>query len=342
MAEPKLMITPSRLLPGWLSQQRGAIAFTTYQAGKIGLDAGGQMTVFERSFSRPMGLGTKGGRFWMSSLFQLWRFEPFLEPGETFKGFDQVFVPVTGHTTGDLDVHDIAEDAEGRPLFVATRFNCLGTLSQRGSFVEVWRPPFINRLAAEDRCHLNGLAMAEGRPAYVTAVSSSNIADGWREHRRDGGIVIDVPSGETIVGGLSMPHSPRWRNGQLWLLQAGTGEFGRVDLATGQFEPVCFLPGFARGLVITDTHAIVGLSRPRENRTFHGLALDERLARENVSPRCAICVINLKTGDLEHQIEISGVIEEVYDVAFLPGAVHPMALGFRNDEIRYFVKPHAT
>lgn len=343
--KPKFELHASRLFTSWLSQQDATIAMTTYQAGKvflIGLQPNGQLSVFERSFERPMGLGSGPGRFWMSSLHQLWRFEGFLDEGSSHNGYDQVFVPVAAHTTGDLDIHDIHEDTEGNPIFVATRFNCLATVSNRGSFREIWRPPFIDRLAAEDRCHLNGLAMEDGRPAYATTLSRTNVADGWREHRRDGGLLLDVDSGDVVARGLSMPHSPRVQDGTIWMLQAGTGEFGRVDKSTGDFEPICFLPGFARGLKLTDTHAVIGLSRPRESRTFEGLALNERLAREGVSAKCAICIVNLSTGDLEHSLEIEGVVEEIYDVVLLHHTRRAMALGFRNDEIRFFVKPEGA
>lgn len=339
---PKLELHGSRLFTSWLSQQEATIALTTYQAGKIfliGLQPNGQLSVFERSFERPMGLGTGPGRFWMSALHQLWRFEGFLDPGATHKGYDQVFVPVAGHTTGDIDIHDIHEDAEGAPVFVATRFNCLATISDRGSFREIWRPPFIDRLAAEDRCHLNGLAMQDGAPAYVTTLSRTNVADGWREHRREGGLLLEVETGEVVTSGLSMPHSPRVQDGRIWLLQAGTGEFGQIDPGTGTFEPLCFLPGFARGLKMTETHAVIGLSRPREHRTFDGLALNERLEKEGVSAKCAICIVNLTTGDVEHRLDIEGLVEEIYDVVLLPKTRRAMALGFRNDEIRFFVKP---
>jgi uncharacterized protein (TIGR03032 family) len=332
----------SRLFPSWLAQTGASIAFTTYQAGKvflIGLNENGQLHIFERTFERPMGLGLGARRFWMSSLHQIWRFEGFLDPGQTHDGYDQRFVPVTGHTTGDIDTHDIHEDANGRPIFVATRFNCLATLSEDSSFREIWRPPFIDRLAAEDRCHLNGLAMKDGAPAYVTTISETNVLDGWREHRRCGGTVYDVKQNARVAGGLSMPHSPRFHQGKLWILQSGTGEFGHVDVNTGRFEPICFVPGFARGLQLTETHAIIGISRPRKNRTFDGLVLNDRLECERTPPRCAVCVINLKTGNLEHQLEIQGIIQEVFDVTLLSQTRKPMALGFRTEEIRFFVKP---
>lgn len=342
--KPALEFNGSRLFNSWLKGAGVSLAFTTYQAGKvffIGMKQNGQLSVFERSFERPMGLGIGPRRFWMSSVYQLWRFENFLDAGQQKDGHDALYVPVTGHTTGDLDIHDIHEDAEGQPIFVATRFNCLGTLSERGSFRELWRPPFIDRLAAEDRCHLNGLAVEEGKPAFVCCLSRTNVFEGWRDKRRDGGVVLHVPTGEVVAEGLSMPHSPRLYQGNLWLLQAGTGEFGRIDIETGKFEPLCFLPGFARGMAFVGDHAVIGISRPRENRTFNGLELNERLEAEGVSPRCAICVVNLRTGDIEHRLEIGGIVEEIYDVTVLPGITRPMALGFRSEEIRFAVKPDA-
>ena len=344
MTRPSLELSGSSLFTNWLAAAGGALAFTTYQAGKvflIGLQRDGRLSVFERSFERPMGLGAAPGRFWMSSRFQLWRFENFLDAGEEREGFDALYVPTTGHTTGDIDMHDIHVGPDGTPVFVATRFNCLATLSPRGSFAELWRPPFIDDLVAEDRCHLNGLAMDAGRPAFVTCLSRSNVFEGWRARRRDGGVVLDVASGEVAAADLSMPHSPRLHDGSLWVLQAGSGEFGRIDLASGEFEPVCFLPGFARGLSFVGHHAVIGLSRPRENRTFQGLVLNERLEALGASPDCAICVVNLHTGEIEHRLSIEGVVEEIYDVAVLPGVTRPKMLGFRSDEINFTIRPDA-
>jgi len=342
-AGPRLELAGSRLFASWLATRNASLAFTTYQAGKVffvGVRPDGRLSVFERTFPRCMGMGlTRGGALWLSSLHRLIRFENFLDQGERRGDHDALYVPVAAHTTGDIDVHDIHPDAEDRPVFAATRFNCLAGLSERGSFTPLWRPPFIDRLAAEDRCHLNGFCMRGGAPAYATCVSRSNVAEGWREGRRDGGVVIDVPSGEIVAGGLSMPHSPRLHDGRLWLIHSGTGEFGQVDLATGRFEPVCFLPGFARGVTFLGDHAIVGVSRPRGDRAFAGLALQERLDREGVGARCELAIVNLATGDVEHQLSVGGVVEELYDVAVLPGVTTPMALGFRTDEIRFTVKP---
>lgn len=339
---PHFEINGSRLFTSWLAAQSSSIAFTTYQAGKlflIGLNADGGLSVFERTFDRCMGLGVGQNRLWMSSLYQLWRFENFQDPGGAQDGYDATFVPVAGHTTGDIDVHDIHVQTDGRPIFVATRFNCLASLSETGSFRPVWRPPFIDRLAAEDRCHMNGMAADDTGARFVTCVGRTNIAEGWRDHRRDGGVLVDVASNEIVSHGLSMPHSPRLHQGRLWMLQTGTGEFGEIDMQTGAFRPVCFLPGFARGLSFVGNYAVIGISRPRENRTFEGLVLNERLEREGVQPKCTICVVNLTTGDVEHSLTMEGVVQELYDVAMLPDVVRPRALGFRTEEIRFFVKP---
>ncbi len=334
---PMLEMSTSRQMLSWLAEQKLSIAFTTYQVGKlyfIGLKPDNGLSVFERSFNRCMGLCATPNGLYMSSLYQVWRFENVFEAGQQQDGFDRLYVPQMGYTTGDLDIHDMAVDSDGRLVFVNTLFGCVATLSETHSFKPLWQPFFISKLAAEDRCHLNGLAMRDGQPAYVTAVGQCDVADGWREHRVGGGIVIDVQRNEVVCGGLSMPHSPRWHNGRLWLLNSGTGDFGYVDLASGRFEPLCFCPGYMRGLSFHGDFALVGLSKPRENKTFSGLALDDHLKSRNAEARCGIQVIDLRSGDIVHWLRIEGVVEELYDVVTLPRVRRPMALGFKTDEIR--------
>jgi uncharacterized protein (TIGR03032 family) len=337
-AQPKLSIDASRQFTQWLVEHHLSLAFTTYQSGKlffIGVKPDGRLWVHERTFNRCMGLAGDGQSLWMSSLYQLWRFENALAPGEQHQGCDRLYVPQTGYTTGDIDIHDVALDRQRRPVFVATLFSCLATVSETHSLRPLWKPPFISKLAAEDRCHLNGVATKDGAPAYVTAVAATDVADGWREHRDSGGILIDVASGETVAMGFSMPHSPRLHEDVVYLLDSGTGQFGKVDLAAGRFEPMTFCPGYLRGLAFIDRFAIVGISRPRpDTRTLQDLRLDIALAEKGVSARCGILVIDLKRGDIVHWLHIQGAVQELYDVVVLPGVVRPMALGFKTDEIR--------
>jgi uncharacterized protein (TIGR03032 family) len=295
------------------------------------------MSVFERTFGRCMGMTPTDNGFYMSSLYQIWRFENTLSAGELHEGYDRLYVPQVGHTTGDLDVHDMGVTDAGELVFVNTLFGCLATLSNTHSFKPLWKPPFISKLAAEDRCHLNGLAMRDGKPAFVTCVGKTDAVDGWREHRRDGGLVIDVASNEIVTSGLSMPHSPRWYQGKLWVANSGTGEFGHIDLASGAFVPVAFCSGYIRGVSFQGNYAIVGLSRPRHNKTFGGLALQDNLAAKGVEPRCGVQIIDLRSGDIVHWLRFDGLIDELYDVIALPGVRRPMALGFVSDEIRRMI-----
>ena len=357
-SQPWLNVLGSRHFIDWLAEQRVSLAFTTYQTGKlflVGRKPDDVISVFERTFNHCMGLwaSTDAQTLWLSSKFQLWRFEkapaqvvPYRPtapvegddanaaiPAWSHRGYDVVYVPRVGYTTGDLDVHDVAVDARGRVIFVCTQFGCLATLSERASFQPLWRPPFLSALVPEDRCHLNGLAMRDGRPAFVTAVAPSDVADGWRDRRRDGGCVIDVASGEIVSSRLSMPHSPRWHGNRLWVLNSGTGEFGHVHLDSGKFEPVAFCPGYLRGLAFVGDYAVVTLSKPR-HVTFHGLELDDRLTKRGAEPQCGLQVIDLRTGTIAHWLRLDGtLVTELYDAVVLPGVRQPMAVGFKTNEI---------
>ncbi len=354
-AEPWLQVQGSRHFLDWLGEVRISLAFTTYQTGKIffvGRKQDQNIAVFERTFNHCMGLfaSPDGRTLWLSSKFQIWRFEqapavvvPYRSaavegddagvPAWAERGYDVAYVPRLGYTTGDIDIHDIAVAADGRVVFVSTLFGCLATLSERASFQPLWRPPFLSALVPEDRCHLNGLAMRDGRPAHVSVVADCDVADGWRDRRQDGGCLIDVACGEIVTRGLSMPHSPRWYRDRLWVLNSGTGELGTVDLATGQFGPIAFCPGYLRGLAFIGDYAVVTLSKPR-HVTFLGLDLDDRLKHRGAEPQCGLQVIDIRTGTVAHWLRLDGtLVTELYDVVVLPGVRQPMALGFRTNEI---------
>lgn len=337
---PRLEINTSRQFNLWLAGQRMSLALTTYQTGKIfllGLQPNGRLSVFERTLERVMAMTATREEIYLSTLYQIWRFRNALGPGEAFEGYDAVYVPRESHVTGDVDAHDMAVDVDGRLVFTNTQFNCLATTDDNHSFKVVWKPPWISKIAPEDRCHLNGLAMRDGKPRYATAVSRSDVSDGWRDKRRASGLVIDIESNEVIAEGLSMPHSPRWHNDRLWLINSGTGFFGYIDVASGKFEPVTFCPGFARGLAFSGDWAIIGLSDKRENRTFQDLDLEENLKQREAETRCGLLIVNLKTGDAPHWARFEGIVRELYDVVVLPGVIRPMAIGFRTDEIRRYV-----
>ena len=337
-SSPTLEITFSVGFNNWLDRQNFSIAFTTYQAGKIffvGLQPSGKLSIFERTFDRSMGLWVQDSTLYLSSLYQVWRFENALQPGEIHHGYDALYVPQCSYVTGDLDIHDLVVDKANKLVFANTLFNCLATVSNHYSFVPLWQPPFITDLVAEDRCHLNGIALREGEVRYVTAIGQTNSANGWRDLRDRGGCVVDVTTNEVIATDLSMPHSPRWYQDRLWLLNSGTGEFGYID-RQGTFEPIVFCPGYLRGCAFKNNYALLGLSLPR-NRTFSNLMLDEKLKQTNTEAICGLVVIDLKTGEIVHWLRLNGVVKELYDVSIIPKVKRPMAIGFKSDEIRKLI-----
>ena len=327
----------SRGLAGWLGQHKLSLAITSYQSGRIylvGSDKQGRVSFFERIFERAMGVVGNAQRIYLGGLYQLWRFENVLRSNEIIHGqFDKCYVPRNAQTIGDLDIHELGIRKNGKVVFVNTKYSCLAELSQTHSFKAIWKPKFVSKLAPEDRCHLNGLAMVDGEPKYVTAVCRSDSVDGWRDRRRDGGVVIDVETDEIVCEGLSMPHSPRWHNGRLWLLNAGTGHLGWVDFEKKAFVPHAFVPGFARGLSIIGNVAAVGLSKPR-NQRFEGLQLDDELKKRDADAWCGVQIVSLTNGDVMNWIRFEGDITEIFDISFLPNVKNPMMIGLRTAEIR--------
>ncbi len=317
-----------------------SVALTSYQSGKfylLGRNPKGGLMINERLFQKAMGIWVEGTELVLATLFQIQRFHNVLKKGQFINHtYDACYVPRTTYTTGVLDAHDVGLTDKGEIVFVNTRHNCLATVDSKDSFTPIWKPTFISQIVAEDRCHLNGMAMENGRPAYVTAVSRSNTIDGWRDRRGDGGVVIDVRTNEIVCEGLSMPHSPRLHGGKLWVLNSGTGELGTVDIENKKFKPVVFCPGFVRGLAFSGKYAFIGLSKPRYQR-FEGLALDQRLKDADSEAWCGIQVIDTETGTVAEWFRIDGAIGEVYDVNVLPGIACPMSLGFVADDIKGFI-----
>jgi uncharacterized protein (TIGR03032 family) len=323
-----------------MGQVSGSLSFTTYQGNKVfflGLKPDGTLSVSERSFPRSMGLAVSDDvrTIYLATQVQIYRFDNLLPPGGVEGETDAIFAPHQTWITGDIDIHDIGLGTDGQPVFTNTLFNCLATTAVGHSFRPIWQPPFIRKLAPEDCCHLNGLAMQAGQPRYVTCVSRSDVVDGWRDRRGNGGVVIDVPSGAVVASGLSMPHSPRLHDGKLWLLNSGTGDIGWVE--DGKFNPLTFCPGYARGLTFADHYAIVGISRARENHTFAGLALEDALRAHDVDARTGLLVIDTRNGAVVEWVRIEGYIDELFDVAFLPGVRNPMAVGIKGTEINRLI-----
>ena len=150
---------------------------------------------------------------------------------------------------------------------------------------------------------------------------------------------MEVPSGKIIVRGLCMPHSPRWHDGQLWVLESGTGAVVRVNLATGEKQTVAKLPGFTRGLALVGPYAFVGLSKIRPTSAMDGVPLAERRGEL----QCGVAAIDVRTGRIIGSVEFQSAVEEIFDVQLLPGVRFPEVVGFQKDDVHHtFVVPPVT
>ena len=314
-------------LPPLLSQLGVSLLVSTYQAGKVvavGV-AQGELTLSYHNFERAMGLAVKPDGIAVGARAQVWllRSAPDLATQVAPAGrHDACFLTRTAHFTGEIQAHELAW--AGDELWVVnTAFGCLCTLDGRHSFVPRWRPPFITSLAAEDRCHLNGLAMADGAPKYVTVLAETDTPEGWRANKAHSGCLIDVASGQTVARGFAMPHSPRVHRGRVWMLHSGAGQLVLVDPASGKGETVTALPGYTRGLALYDRFAFVGLSKIRETSTFGGMPIAER----RPELKCGVGVVDLGTGRLVAHLEFVTGVEEIFDVQVVPGARCPVLSG---------------
>jgi uncharacterized protein (TIGR03032 family) len=319
-------------LPTLLDHAGVSLVVSTYQAGKaiVIRNDGGSLNTHFRTFSKPMGIVADGSRLTIGGTNTVWDYHNMpavarkLEPPGKH---DACFLPRRIHVTGDIDIHELARDGDGELWVVNTRFCCLCTLDPAHSFRPRWRPPFVSALAPEDRCHLNGIAMVDGRPKYVTALGTTDSPGGWRANKARGGILMDVDTNEIVLRGLSMPHSPRWYRGQLWILESGEGSLVRVDLERRSWQTVAQLPGFTRGLDFAGPLAFIGLSQVRESAVFSGIPLVERLKERT----CGVWVVNIETGQTLGFLRFEAGVQEIFAVQALQGIRFPEILE-RNDE----------
>ncbi|MCF7989957.1 MAG: TIGR03032 family protein [Thiohalocapsa sp.] len=310
-----------------LGQARCSLLVTTYQAGKLITvrDNDGVVNTHFRLFAKPMGLAANASGFSIGCAREVHRYVNMpavsakLQPPDKH---DACFLPRATHITGDIDIHEMDWDKDGELWCVNTRFSCLSTLDAGSSFVPRWRPRFISALSPEDRCHLNGLGMRNGTPSYVTALGSADTPQGWRENKAKGGVLIDVDSGETIASALSMPHSPRWYDDRLWVLESGRGSLATVDPATGKVTTVATLPGFTRGLDFLGPYAFVGLSQVRESAVFSGIPITETKDQRN----CGVWVVEIRSGQIVAFLRFEDAVQEIFAVGVLRGLRFPEIL----------------
>lgn len=329
----------------WLSSINSSIFISSYKTGlvfSIGSvkkeNGENMLSIYYSNLNRPMGMYVDKNKMLIGTetfMIQYKNVGETQEIGTDYPKYDATFVPRTLTTTNDVDMHDVTLDSNGNVYFASALFNCIGKLSPNYSFEPYWKPDWISKIAEEDRCHVNGVCSYGGKPRFVTSCSQSDVKGGWRGTNRVGnGVVVDIVANKVIVDGLTMPHSPRVHNGVLYVLDSGTGWFGRVEQGEDGpvFERKTFIPGFLRGLSFVGNYAIVGSSDDRHENTFVGLPLGERLRKENVDPVCGFHVINLDSFNVQHTFKFNGV-KEIYDVNFVEGIKRPKIFNMNDPQL---------
>jgi uncharacterized protein (TIGR03032 family) len=300
-----------------LKQFRATIVMSTYQSGKLILigQYENQFDLRYKEFPRPMGMVYDKGRLWAGLGHGVWQFANYTSAAskiDSDKTYDACYLPQNIHFTADIDIHEM-EVSSDQLYFVNTKFSCLCVNDGTSSFKPIWKPPFISLLQPIDKCHLNGFCTRDGEPRYVTALGMSDEPLGWRENKANGGILMDITTNTILAKGLSMPHSPRWHQEKLWLLESGKGNLSYYDFKKKKVIEVATLPGFTRGLQFAGDFAFIGLSKVRESVTFSGLPITKLPKRV-----AGVWVVNIKTGKIVSFVEFTDGIDEVFAVSVLP------------------------
>lgn len=333
---PQLPPFSCNVTPGFaslLAELDCSLAISTYQAGKViflGVNDQEQLVQLPRNYHKAMGIALDGPRMAIATketVEVLAHSEGLAKSHPQKPGFyDSLYMPRASYYTGFVDIHDLEWGKAGL-WAVNTSFSCLCLIEDSYSFTPKWQPHFIQDLEHDDYCHLNGLAMDQGEPAYVTALGATNTPKGWKPRITEGGILMDVPSNSIMAKDLAMPHSPRIWNDELYVLLSASGELIRMDRQRGDYEVVCNLGSFVRGMARQGDYVFVGRSRLRESSTtFKKL---QALPVGQNSQYAGITAVHLPSGKIVGELNYLNAVEEIYDVQILTGLRRP---GILNTE----------
>ncbi|MEO1049231.1 MAG: TIGR03032 family protein [Bacteroidota bacterium] len=332
---PPFSCSHSPNIPELLHQLNCTLAISTYQAGKVILISAPtpqKLVQLPRNFKKPMGIALSDNKMAIATEHEVVTMSnaPNLAKGypKQPNTYDAFYLPRAAYYTGNVDLHDLEWGNDGL-WSVNTRFSCLSLINDDYSFIPKWKPHFIDRITPEDRCHLNGMAMQNGLPKYVTALGQGNATQDWRNNKLNGGVIMDVGSNQIIVDQLPMPHSPRLYDGDLYVLLSATGELVRINRQKGSYEVIKAFSGFVRGMARIDDYLFIGLSKIRETTSAFG---DMPIAKKSVF--CGIVVMYIPQFSIVGQIKYETSVEEIYDVKVIPNTRRPGLLSHEKPEHR--------
>lgn len=332
----------------WLSENSCNLVISAYKKntifsiGTVTIDSKKHSLLWMHFFRRPTGLCYSHKSLIIGTIKELFHYRdigPVSFKNCSVNKFTNVFMPFKIDITTDIDIHDITVDRSNQIYFVSALFNSICKPSTScGDFFDIhWKPPWISQIVPEDRCHLNGLCTRDGILRYVTSVSQADIINGWRDKRLNGGIIYDLVENRVIMSGLSMPHSPRWYQDKLWILEAGSGYFGYIE--NTQFIQKTFIPGFIRGLTfVNDRFAIICSSQDRHDNSFNNLQLHQLLTSKNTTSKCGVFIVDLTTFEIVNYMIFNKGPIELYDVVAIPQSESTRLIELDDSFIQTFNK----
>lgn len=322
-------------VPELLRKLQCTLAISTYQAGKlifISAINDEQLVQLPRQFDKAMGIAFDGKRLALATKNEIIVLADGAALAKEYPvqphTYDHLFIPRATYYTGPLDIHDLSWTSNGL-VGVNTQFSCLSKVSDTYNFEPLWSPSFISDLIPEDRCHLNGMAIKDGKPLYATALGKTDHLKGWRESIETGGLVMHVGRDEIVAHSLPMPHSPQIFDEDLYILCSATGELRLVDTNSGTTKTVLRLNGFVRGMDKKGDYLFIGMSRIRQNTSvFRNLPIAQK------ATQCGVAIVHLPTASLAGHITYASSVEEIYDIKILSNMIRPGILNPSRSEHR--------
>jgi hypothetical protein len=217
--------------------------------------------------------------------------------------------------------HDIAWDGEDLVL-VSTWDNSVKWFSPAGNVVrKIVYPGQLNS------CHLNCITKQDDT-WYATLFGEFHTFRAFTTPARLGqGKLVNLETGETVIGGLTAPHSPRWVDGMWLVCNSEERELLALDATTGQVVRRVDCNYWTRGLTYDNSFFYVGACQRRGNA---GQSFGD----------AQVIVIDRATWKPVEQIPVPA--QEIYDLAFVPQEfAHGVRRGFdvnpsRTSEFRQY------
>lgn len=347
----------SSSFPAFLLKHSISLAFTSYQASRVCFlrAANNQINLHLRAFPRPMGIYADEERITLGTFSEVIDFRRSqsvldeVQQGvhdndarlsrklkekaqqareivrlrknrelEEVKQADALYLPRASHYSGMINIHDIAWGKSGLWVVNST-FSCLSTLSPDSSFVARWKPWFISELVPEDRCHVNGMSLRDGEPRYVTTFNQHDHMDSWSQSAIGKGTLIDIEDNRIILDNLTMPHSPRYHNGYVYVCNSGNGTVLKVNPDTGVTQTILELPGFTRGISFYKNYMFVGTSKTRKSEVREQIPLLNKYD----TTQSGVWVYNFDTNAIVDHLIFDDSLEQIYDIAVIPECTVP-------------------